>query len=227
MKYRIVGEPLPAVICDVEPGETLITEGGAMSWMSPNMKMDTTSGGGLGKMFGRMFSGDSLFLNRYSAQGGMGQIAFASSFPGSIRAIEIAPGKDIIVQKSSFLAAQEGVDLSVFFQKRFGSGLFGGEGFIMQKLSGHGTAFVEIDGYAVEYNLTATQSIIVDTGYLAMMDATCSMDIVTVPGVKNALFGGEGIFNTVVRGPGKIILQTMPVNKVAGAIIPYIPVSSN
>lgn len=227
MKYKIVGEPLPAVICDVEPGETLITEGGAMSWMSPNMKMDTTSGGGLGKMFGRMFSGESLFLNRYSAQGGMGQIAFASSFPGSIRAIEIAPGKDIIVQKSSFLAAQEGVDLSVFFQKRFGSGLFGGEGFIMQKLSGHGTAFVEIDGYAVEYNLTATQSIIVDTGYLAMMDATCSMDIVTVPGVKNALFGGEGIFNTVVRGPGKIVLQTMPVNKVAGAIIPYIPVSSN
>ena len=225
MKYRIVGEPLPAVICDVEPGESLITEGGAMSWMSPNMKMETTSGGGLGKMFGRMFSGDSLFLNRYSAQGGMGQIAFASSFPGSIRAIEIAPGKDIIVQKSSFLAAQEGVDLSVFFQKRFGSGLFGGEGFIMQKLSGHGTAFVEIDGYAVEYNLTATQSIIVDTGYLAMMDATCSMDIVTVPGVKNALFGGEGIFNTVVRGPGKIVLQTMPVNKVAGAIIPYIPVS--
>ncbi|MBR4411009.1 MAG: TIGR00266 family protein, partial [Firmicutes bacterium] len=214
MKYRIVGEPLPAVICDVEPGETLITEGGAMSWMSPNMKMETTSGGGLGKMFGRMFSGDSLFLNRYTAQGGMGQIAFASSFPGSIRAVEIAPGKDIIVQKSSFLAAQEGVDLSVFFQKRFGSGLFGGEGFIMQKLSGHGTAFVEIDGYAVEYNLTATQSIIVDTGYLAMMDATCSMEIVTVPGVKNALFGGEGIFNTVVRGPGKIVLQTMPVNKV-------------
>lgn len=225
MKYRIVGEPLPAVICDVEPGETLITEGGAMSWMSPNMKMETTSGGGLGKMFGRMFSGDSLFLNRYTAHGGMGQIAFASSFPGSIRAIEIQPGQDVIVQKSSFLAAQEGVDLSVFFQKRFGSGLFGGEGFIMQKLSGRGTAFVEIDGYAVEYNLTATQSIIVDTGYLAMMDATCSMDIVTVPGVKNALFGGEGIFNTVVRGPGKIILQTMPVNKVAGAIIPYIPVS--
>ena len=225
MKYRIVGEPLPAVICDVEPGETLITEGGAMSWMSPNMKMDTTSGGGLGKMFGRMFSGDSLFLNRYTAQGGIGQIAFASSFPGSIRAIEITPGKDVIVQKSSLLAAQEGVDLSVFFQKRFGSGLFGGEGFIMQKLSGHGTAFVEIDGYAVEYNLTATQSIIVDTGYLAMMDATCSMDIVTVPGVKNALFGGEGIFNTVVRGPGKIVRQTMPVNKVAGAIIPYIPVS--
>jgi len=218
---------LPAVICDLNPGETMITEGGAMSWMSPGMKMETTSGGGLGKMFGRMLSGDSLFLNRYTAQGGPGQIAFASSFPGSIRALEIAPGKDIIVQKSSFLAAEEGVNLSVFFQKKFGSGLFGGEGFIMQHLSGQGTAFVEIDGYAVEYNLTASQSIVVDTGYLAMMDSTCSMEVVTVPGIKNAIFGGEGIFNTVVRGPGKIVLQTMPVNKVAGAIIPYIPVSSN
>ena len=227
MKYKIVGEPLPVVICDVDAGETLVTEGGAISWMSPNMKMETTTGGGLGKMFGRMFSGDSLFLNRYTAHGGVGQIAFASSFPGSIRPIEIAPGKDVIVQKSSFLAAEEGVNLSIHFQKKFGAGFFGGEGFIMQKLSGQGTAFVEIDGYAVEYNLTATQSIIVDTGYLAMMDASCSMEVVTVPGVKNALFGGEGIFNTVIHGPGKIVLQTMPVNKVASAIIPYIPVSSN
>ena len=225
MKYSIVGEPLPAVICDLNPGETLITEGGAMSWMSPGMKMETTSGGGLGKMFGRMLSGDSLFLNRYTAQGGPGQIAFASSFPGSIRAVEIKPGHDIIVQKSAFLAAEEGVNLSVFFQKKFGAGLFGGEGFIMQRLSGSGTAFVEIDGYAVEYNLTASQSIVVDTGYLAMMDDTCTLDVVTVPSVKNALFGGEGIFNTVVHGPGKIVLQTMPVNKVAGAIIPYIPVN--
>lgn len=227
MKYKIVGEPLPAVICDVEPGETLITESGAMSWMSPNMKMQTTSGGGLGKMFGRMFSGDSLFLNRYTANGGPGQIAFASCFPGSIRAVEIKPGHDIVAQKSSFLAAEEGVDLSVFFQKKLGAGFFGGEGFIMQRLSGQGTAFIEIDGYAVEYELTATQSIVVDTGYLAMMDSTCSMEVVTVPGIKNAIFGGEGIFNTVVHGPGRVILQTMPASKVANAIIPYIPVTSN
>lgn len=223
MKYTIIGEPLPAVICSVEAGETLITESGAMSWMSPNMKMETTSGGGLGKMFGRMLSGDTIFLNRYTAQGGQGEIAFASSFPGSIRAFDIKSGEDIIVQKSAFLAAEQGVDLSVFFQKKFGAGLFGGEGFIMQRLSGQGTAFVEIDGYAVEYNLQQGQSMVVDTGYLAMMDATCSMEIVTVPGVKNALFGGEGIFNTVVKGPGRIILQTMPVNKVAGSLIPYIP----
>ena len=225
MKYNIIGEPLPVVICEVEPGETLITEGGAMSWMTPNMNMETTTGGGLGKMFGRMLSGESLFLNRYTAMGGKGQIAFASSFPGSIRPIEIAPGKEIVTQKSAFLAGEDTVQLSTFFQKKIGAGLFGGEGFIMQKLSGHGTAFVEIDGYAVEYNLGPGQSMIVDTGYLAMMDATCSIEIVTVPGVKNMFLGGEGLFNTVVKGPGKIVLQTMPAYAVAGSIIPYIPTS--
>ena len=222
MKYSIVGEPLPVVICDVEEGETLITESGAMSWMSPNMKMETTSNGGLGKALGRMFSGDTLFQNRYTAQGGPGQIAFASSFPGSIKAVDIAPGKDMIVQKKAFLASESSVELSIFFQKKIGAGLFGGEGFIMQRLSGNGTAFIEIDGYAVEYNLQAGQSMVIDTGYIAAMDPTCSMEIVSVPGVKNMLFGGEGIFNTVVKGPGKIILQTMPINAVAGAIQPFI-----
>lgn len=226
MNYKILGEPLAVVICDVEPGETLVSESGAMSWMTPNMKMETTSGGGIGKMLGRMFSGDSLFLNRYTAQGGKGQIAFASSFPGSIKAIEVSPGRDVIVQKSAFLASTSGVNLSVYFQKKLGSGLFGGEGFIMQKLSGNGLAFVEIDGYAVEYTLAPGQSMVIDTGYLAMMDSTCSMEIVTVPGIKNALFGGEGIFNTVVRGPGRIMLQTMPVSSVAKSIIPYIPVNN-
>ncbi len=226
MNYKIVGEPLPAVICDLNPGETLITESGAMSWMTPNMKMETSTGGGIGKALGRMFSGDTIFQNRYTAQGGSGQIAFASSFPGSIRAFNIEPGKEIVVQKSSFLASEDSVDLSIFFQKKLGSGFFGGEGFIMQKLSGHGTAFVEIDGYAVEYDLAPGQSMIVDTGYLAAMDATCSMEIVSVPGVKNMLFGGEGVFNTVVKGPGKIILQTMPINVVAGAVRPFIPTSN-
>lgn len=223
MKYRLVGDNLPAVICDLEPGETLITESGAMAWMTPNMKMDTTSGGGFGKALGRMFSGDTLFQNRYTAQAGPGQIAFASSFPGSIRPVEIAPGKELIVQKRSFLAGESTVDLSIHIQKKIGSGLFGGEGFIMQRLSGRGTAFIEIDGAAIEYNLEAGQSLVVDTGYLAAMDATCSMEIVTVPGIKNMFLGGEGIFNTVVRGPGKIILQTMPIFNVANAVAPYIP----
>lgn len=226
MKYQIVGEPLPVVICDVEPGETLVTEKGAMSWMTPNMQMETKGTGGFGKMMGRMFSGESMFQNRYTAQGGHGQIAFASSFPGSIKAYEIQPGRELVVQKKSFLASEEGVELSVFFQKKFGAGLFGGEGFIMQRLSGHGTAFVEIDGYAIEYTLQPGQQMLVDTGYIAVMDATCSMDIQSVGGVKNALLGGEGFFNTLVTGPGRIILQTMPVNAVAGAIQPFIVTGS-
>lgn len=223
MNYSIEGEPLPVVICNLEANEVMITESGAMSWMSPNMKMETTSGGGIGKMIGRAFSGESLFLNRYTAQGGVGQIAFASSFPGSIRAFNVEPGVDIVAQKDAFLASTEGVELSTFFQKRFGSGLFGGEGFIMQKLSGKGIVFLEFDGYVKEYELGAGQKMIIDTGYLAAMSSTCSIDIQTVPGVKNMLFGGEGLFNTVITGPGKVYLQSMPVAQLAGAIRPFIP----
>ena len=226
MQYRIEGGSLPVVICQLDEGETLITERGSMSWMSPNMVMETTSGGGLGKAIGRMFAGESIFQNRYTAQGGRGLIAFASSFPGEIRPIEISPENEIVVQKRGFLAGEQGVELSVFFHKKFGAGLFGGEGFIMQKLSGNGIAFIEFDGHVVEYALTEGQSIIVDTGYLAAMDATCSMEIQTVSGAKNVLFGGEGIFNTVVRGPGRVFLQTMPISAVATAIQPYIVTTS-
>lgn len=222
MRYEIKGEPMPVVICEVDDGETLISEAGAMSWMTPNMEMQTT-GGGVGKVFGRMFSGESLFQNRYTAKGGPGMIAFSSSFPGAIRAIQITPDRPLIVQKSGFLASEAGVELSVFFQKKIAAGFFGGEGFIMQKLSGHGTAFIEIDGSTVEYNLAPGQQMIVDTGYLAMMDATCTMDVKTVSGVKNVLFGGESLFNTVVTGPGRIILQTMPVSGFAGAISKVLP----
>lgn len=222
MRYSIEGEPLPVVICELEAGEKMITESGAMSWMSPNMKMETV-GGGMGKMLGRMFSGESLFLNHYTALNGQGTIAFASSFPGAIRAFEIHPGQDIVCQKSAFLAATAGVELSTFFQKRLGSGFFGGEGFIMQRLSGQGMAFLEFDGYVKEYQLAAGQSIIIDTGYLAAMDSSCSMDIQTVPGIKNMVFGGEGVFNTVVNGPGRIFIQTMPISQMAGAIRPFIP----
>ena len=221
MRYSIEGSPLPVVICELQQGESMITERGSMCWMTPNMKMETTSNGGVGKALGRMFAGEALFQNKYTAFGGVGQIAFSSSFPGSIRQFEISPSNTIIVQKSAFLAAEPGVELSVHFQKRLGAGLFGGEGFIMQRLSGNGTAFIEIDGYACEYDLADGQEMIVDTGYLAAMTASCSVDVVTVPGVKNIVLGGEGLFNTVVRGPGHIILQTMPISSVAGAIMPY------
>ncbi|MDD5938166.1 MAG: TIGR00266 family protein [Clostridiales bacterium] len=220
MEYKIIGEPMPVVECQLAGGESMITERGSMCWMSPNMKMETGAGG-IGRAFGRMFSGESLFQNTYTAQGGPGMISFASSFPGSIRAIQISPGRPVVVQKAGFLASERGVELSVFFQKKMGTGFFGGEGFIMQKLSGSGIAFVEIDGHAVEYDLAPGQQMVVDTGYLAMCDATCSIDIQSVKGVKNVLFGGEGVFNTVVTGPGRIVLQTMPVSSFAASMAPF------
>ena len=226
MQYKIKGDNLPVVICNLEDGESMITERGSMSWMSPNMKMETTSNGGIGKALGRMFAGEAMFQNRYTAQNGNGMIAFASSFPGCIRAFDIVPGNEVIVQKSGFLASESSVELSVFFQKKLGSGFFGGEGFIMQRLSGRGMAFLEFDGYVVEYELRPGQSIVIDTGYLAAMDATCSMEIQSVPGVKNILFGGEGIFNTVVTGPGRVYLQTMPISQVAGILRPFISTSN-
>ena len=225
MKYEIKGEPMPVVVCQLESGESLKCESGAMSWMSPNMQMET-SGGGAGKMFGRLLSGETMFQNKYTAQGN-GMIAFASSFPGSIRAVEIGPNRSAVVQKRAFLAAEEGVELSVFFQKKGMAGFFGGEGFVMQKLSGHGTAFLEIDGSVVEYELSAGQQIIVDTGNVAMIDDTCTLDVQQVKGVKNILFGGEGLFNTVVTGPGKITLQTMPVSKLVSALTPFLPTAQS
>lgn len=226
MNHQIIGEPMPAVICTLAQGESMITERGSMCWMSPNMKMET-SAGSLGKAFGRMFSGESIFQNIYTAQGGAGMIAFASSFPGSIRAVQITPEHSVIVQKAGFLASESGVELSTHFQKRVSAGFFGGEGFVLQKLSGQGIAFIEIDGYAVEYTLQRGQSMVVDTGNLAMMDDSCSIEVQAVKGVKNMLFGGEGIFNTVVTGPGKIVLQTMPVSGVAAALAPFFHSSSN
>lgn len=211
---------MPVVECTLQNGEAMITERGSMVWMTPNMQMQTNAGG-LGKAFGRMISGEAMFQNRYTAQNGAGLIAFASSFPGSIRAVQITPEKPVICQKSAFLASESGVELSLFFQKRMGAAFFGGEGFVMQKLSGNGTAFLEVDGYAVEYDLQAGQSMVVDTGNLAMMDATCRVDIQQVPGLKNVLFGGEGVFNTVVTGPGRIVLQTMPVSGFASALAPF------
>ena len=222
MTYEIQGGSFPVVVCTVNANETMITEGGGMSWMTPNMLMETSSNGGIGKMLGRMVTKESLFQNNYTAQGGPGMIAFASSLPGEIMALEVGSGKEYVCQKSSFLASTSGVELSTFFQKKVGAGFFGGEGFIMQRLSGNGTAFVEIDGSAIRYNLQPGQQLIVDTGHVVLMSSTCQMDVQMVKGVKNVLFGGEGLFNTIVTGPGEVVMQTMPVPKLAGAIQPYI-----
>ena len=226
MKYKIEGEPMAVVICELEAGESMIAESGSMAWMSPNMEMQT-SGGGLGKMFGRMFSGENLFRNIYTPRHGAGMIAFAAGFPGSVVAVEITPDKPVIVQKSAFLASTAGVEVSVFFQKKGMAGFFGGEGFIMQKISGSGIAFIEIDGHAVEYRLDPGEQLLVDTGNVAMVDHTCTIDVQTVKGAKNALLGGEGLFLTSVTGPGKVTLQTMPLSAFAGAISSCLPRSGS
>lgn len=212
MQYEIKGGSLPVVECTLAPNETIITEKGGMAWMTNNMKMDTKAGG-LGKAIGRMFAGEAAFQNRYTAQGGEGMIAFASSFPGSILAVNITPDKPVICQKKAFLACESGVDLSIHLQRKIGAGFFGGEGFIMQKLSGDGIAFIEIDGAAITYELAAGEKMVFSTGYVAMMDTTCTMSIETVPGLKNKLLGGEGLFNTTITGPGKVIVQSMPLSQ--------------
>lgn len=222
MKYEIQGGNFPVLICTLEQGEQMITEGGAMSWMTPNMDMKTTSNGGLGKMVSRLVTAESIFQNIYTAMNGQGMISFASSFPGEIVALDISAGKEYILQKSAFLASTNGVKLSTHINKKLGAGLFGGEGFIMQKVSGNGIAFIEIDGSAIRYNLEAGQQIIVDTGHVVMCSSTCSIDVKTVKGAKNILFGGESLFNTVVTGPGEVVLQSMPIYKVASAIQPFI-----
>lgn len=222
INYKIEGGNLPVVICYPEEGQTLCTESGSMSWMSPNMEMQTNTGGGLKKAFGRLFSGESIFLNEYTPRGNSGMIAFASSFPGSILPIQLTAGNGIIVQKGGFLAMEKGLELSMHFRKKIGTGFFGGEGFIMQKITGNGMVFLEIDGYCKEYELRAGESMILDTGYLAAMSETCTMDIQTVKGVKNVLFGGEGLFNTRITGPGKIYVQSMPIYHTASVLGRYI-----
>lgn len=223
MKYEIKGGNLPVVVMNLEDGESIITQGGGMAWMSTNMKMETSTRGGVGKLMGRALSGDTLFQNTYTAIGGRGLIAVSSSFPGEIRAFDITPENSMIFQKSAFLCSESGVELSMHFRKKVAAGLFGGEGFIMQKVTGHGTVFAEFDGSVVEYVLKEGQQIIVDTGNLAAMTASCNMEVQTVPGVKNMLLGGEGLFNTVVTGPGHVWLQTMPISSVAAVLRPFFP----
>lgn len=222
MRYEIEGGSLPAVIISLNPGETIISEVGGRSWARGPILTETKGEGGVGKSLGRMFSGESLFMSRYTAQG-PAEIAFASSFPGRIIARELAPGESIICQKSAFLCGTAGIDLSIHFQKKLGAGMLGGEGFIMQKITGPGLVFLELDGYVKEYNLAPGEELVADTGLVALMDATCQMDIRVVKGLKNKLLGGEGLVDTVVIGPGKAYIQTMSLAKLAGLLIPFLP----
>lgn len=221
MKYEIKGDNLPVVICHLNKDETIISDSGAMSWMDPCIKMET-SAGTTRNFLGRIFSKETAFRNIYTAtQDGM--IAFTSSFPGNIMAVYVESDKELIIQKSAFLACEQGVSTSVFFNKKITSGLFSGEGFVLTKLSGQGICFIEIDGSTVEYDLHPGQQIIVDHGYIAMMDATCKMKIQSVSGLKNKLLGGNGFSHTVITGPGRLILQTMPIYAMASTLYSCFP----
>ena len=221
MNYEVKGGSLPVLSLALDAGDEIICQAGGMSWMDPGIEMQTKTGG-IGKMLGKMVTGESIFTNRYVAKSA-GEICIASSVPGSIKALEVSPGKAVVAQKGAFLACTSGVEMSVHFQKKLTGGFFGGEGFIMQKFEGSGIVFLEIDGFAVEYDLAAGQSKIIDTGYLVSMDETCKMEVVTVKGVTNVLFGGEGLFNTVVNGPGHIIVQSMPKTQLAATIASVLP----
>lgn len=223
MEYEITGGAFPMVICRLKEGESMQDETGAMTYMTPGIKMETNTGGGLLKGLGRALSGDTFFLNFFTAERDDEEVAFASCYPGKILPIRLESGKSIIGQKNAFLTAERGINLEMHFRKKLGAGLFGGEGFILQKFTGDGMLFLEIDGEVIEKNLAPGEKLLVDQGHVAAMDETVDFDIQRVKGAKNMLFGGEGLFFATLTGPGRVWLQTMPLSKLVDAILPYIP----
>ncbi len=219
METIISGDMLPVVTWKLNAGETVLAENGGMAWMSNNMKMETTTNGGIMKGIGRAFAGESFFMNKYTAETDGQEISFASSFPGQILQFDLQEGQSIIAQKRAFLCASSGVNIEMHFRKKLGAGFFGGEGFIMQKISGPGRAFLEIDGSVVVKELAAGETLKVDNGYVAAMTSGVNMDITTVQGIKNIFFGGEGLFLTTVTGPGKVWLQSMPLAQLSQLFI--------
>ncbi|MEM7032324.1 MAG: TIGR00266 family protein [Chloroflexota bacterium] len=226
ISYRIDGTTMQVLTVQVEEGEVIYTESGNMSWMSDNMEMKSHTGGGLGKLIKRAFSGESLFIVDYFVNRGTGIVAFANEFPGKIIPFDLGPGESVIMQKDAFMAAEKSVDLDISFRKKLGAGFFGGEGFIMQKATGPGLVFAEIDGEVVEYQLEAGQTLKVDTGHVAMFEPTVDFDVTIVKGFRNILMGGEGLFLSTLRGPGRVWLQTMPITNLAKKVFQFAPASS-
>lgn len=227
MEYEIQGGAFPVVVCTLQKGETIKDESGAMAFMTSDMKMETNTGGGLLKGLGRALAGDSIFLTFYTAKSDNQKIGFSSCFPGKIIPIRLNGSNPIIAQKHAFLASEEGVDISMHFKKKLGFGLFGGEGFILQKFTGNGMLFLEVDGEVIEHNLGPGEKLLVDQGHIAAMDETVDIDIQRVKGAKNMLFAGEGLFLTTLTGPGKVWIQTMPISRLAEALIPFMPTQTN
>lgn len=218
MEAKILGDSLPVVTCKLAKGESIVTESGGMSWMDEGITMSTSTNGGIMKGLGRALAGESLFMNTYTAEKDDVEIAFSSSFPGKVLEFDLKGGETIIAQKRAFLCAESTVDIAMHFRKKLGAGFFGGEGFIMQKITGPGKVYLEIDGEVVKKELAEGEKLKVDNGYVAAMTSSVNLDIETVPGLKNIVFGGEGLFLTTVKGPGTVYLQSMPVSKLASML---------
>lgn len=223
MKYQLRGTTLQTLEFELEAGESVFTESGGMAWKSPNISMETSSRGGIGKMLGRAFTGESLFLTSFSCEEGTGTVTMANEFPGKILDFDIDAEHEMICQKDAFMVAEDGVDLKVEIVKKLGAGVFGGEGFFLQRVTGKGKAFLEMAGEITEIQLEAGQELEVDPGHLAAFEPSVEYDIRRVKGVKNILFGGEGLFLAHLKGPGKIYLQSMPLSNLAGRLRPYLP----
>ena len=227
MEYKIFGNDLPAVAVRLNAGESLYTQSGGMAWMDEGIQMSTNMKGGLMKGIGRMFSGESLFMATYTSSKPNAEIVFASTFPGKILDLEVDARKEYICQKSAFLCGTQGVSLGVEFTKRFSAGAFGGEGFILQRISGQGIVFLEAAGSVVRRELMPGEVIKVDTGNVVAFESSVRYEVEMVKGFKNILFGGEGLFLTRLVGPGTVWLQTLTMQNFAGRIAPFIPMSSN
>ncbi len=225
MEYKIHGTVMQALEITLAQGESLYTELGGMAWMTDGIDMKTSGKGGIGKALGRMLSGESLFLTTYTCQIPQGMITFTPESPGKVIPLNLKAGFSMICQKDAFMCAEESVDLAMHFRKKLGAGLFGGEGFILQKLTGPGLAFVEIAGEVQMVDLAAGEKLRVDPGHIAMYEPTCEYDIEMVKGVMNWIGGGEGLFLATVTGPGKVWLQTMPLSNLAGSLKRYITTS--
>lgn len=224
MRYEVLGDTMPAVeVVFDQAGESMYTQSGGMAWMREGVAMDSNMRGGLGKSIGRMFSGESLFMATYKAERPGAMIAFASTVAGEVLPIDVGATGGMICQKGAFLCAQESVTLSVALTKKLSAGLFGGEGFILQDITGKGMVFLEIDGNKVEKNLGPGEVIKVDTGNVVAFEKSIKYEIETVKGLKNIFFGGEGLFLTKLTGPGRVILQTQNFNEFAGRIISMVP----
>ena len=227
LKYHILGTIQQTLAVDMQPGQTIYSDTGAMSWMTAAVNMNTKAGGGLGGMLKRAVSGASAFIIDFSTSGGPGQAAFTTDFPGKILPIELEAGQSLILQKHAFLCAEKSVNLDIFFTRKLGAGLFGGEGFILQKLTGPGIAFAELDGDAIEYHLQPGQVMRVDTGHVAMFESSVSFDIELIKGMANILLGGEGLFLATLTGPGRIWLHSMTVNKMTARLVEHMPAKTS